>query len=649
MKFSYSEIFHPTPAKRKISFLVFDIIIFTLSFTFAILIKNDFEFPIYFQYNYPIILALVVLLKLFVFGVYNLYDVVWRFVSIQELYALLKANLISSLLLFTLFFGTEISAFQGMSKSTVIIDFILAFLLSSGTKLSKRFVSEILKKNLNYNYIDLKRTFIIGAGHTGEQILREINRRYRNKYYPIGFIDDDKQKLNLYIQGIRVLGTIDDLKNLIKMYHIDCILIAIASADRKLHMRILHLAREEGVEDIKIVSRILDASESISIGMKDLKDLEVTDLIGRQAVSINTNDISKFISNKRVLITGAAGSIGSEIAKQVCHYFPSKLGILDINESDLSDLELLLNYETDSQYIHSYLCDISDRSHLEYVFSKFKPDIVFHAAAYKHVPIMEKFPNEAVRVNILGTYNLVKMANQYGTKNFVLISTDKAVNPTSIMGVTKRIAEIIVTDGNTIEDGRYLAVRFGNVIGSRGSVLPIFMEQIRRGGPVTITHPDMRRYFMTIPEAVALVLQAGTIGSRGEVFVLDMGDPIRITDLAKELIRLHNLKPDKDIKLSYTGIREGEKLFEEFLTAEEGVDSTNYKKIFRARMNRKMSFADIEEMIAIFSQFKSDRKSDWQMLFKRFVPSYASIPADNLIYLAENKNLSIKTQSASKN
>jgi FlaA1/EpsC-like NDP-sugar epimerase len=383
------------------------------------------------------------------------------------------------------------------------------------------------------------------------------------------------------------------------------------------------IAKDANVSEVKVVSTINDISNVIQVSVRDIRDLNASDLIGRHAVSINTIDIIKYIKRKRVLITGAAGSIGSEIARQVIFYDPDIVGILDINESDLADLEVQLARNNKTIPIKMYLADISDMQKVDTIIKEFAPDVIFHAAAYKHVPVMEKFPEEAIRVNVLGTYYLAISAKKYNVENFVLISTDKAVNPTSIMGATKRVAENIVTGIGKGGGSNFVSVRFGNVIGSRGSALPIFLEQLKHGGPITITHPDMKRYFMTIPEAVALVLQAAATGKNGDVFVLDMGEPIKILDIAKELILMNNLVPDKDIRIEFTGIREGEKLFEEVLTAEEGVLSTNHEKIFKAKLNCTFNENSVALMVDKFSHIPTNlSKDEWRHILKSFVPTF---------------------------
>jgi len=604
---------------RRVTFLLFDLIAFALSLILAFVIRFEFNPILNFNYNLHLFLILFLAVKIAVFYSFRLYDISWRFVSLQDLANIGKAVLLSNGILFIIIYGFNLSLFAGFPRSILLVDLIFSFMLSSGFKISKRMYLEVMRQRIGTS--DLKRTLIIGAGSSGEQILRDINRSDTRKFYPIGFIDDDPLKQNLYLQGIRVLGNTKELSEIIKRYKVDSILISVLTADRKFHRKILNIAREAGVKDVKVISTINDISDSVKVRMQDVRDIDVSDLIGRQAVSISAKIIGNYLNNKRVMITGAAGSIGSEISRQVIFYEPKEVAIVDINESDLADLELQLKAMFRSHEVRMYLCDISDKNKVDKMFESFKPDVVFHAAAYKHVPVMEKFPEEAVRVNIIGTHNLATAVNKFNVGNFVLISTDKAVNPTSIMGVSKRIAEQIVT--GIVSSSNFVAVRFGNVIGSRGSALPLFLNQLKNGGPITITHPEMKRYFMTIPEAVALVLQAAATGKNGDVFILDMGEPIKIVDLVEDLITLHNLIPNKDIKIEYTGIRDGEKLVEEVLTAEEGVIPTSHEKIFKARMISQHNQESIDSMVDEFKSLNGHTtKEDWKVLFKYYVPTY---------------------------
>ncbi len=607
--------------KRKFTFILFDLIAFCISLVSAFYIRFEFEFS-YVQFtNLFYYLALFLTIKFSVFAFYHLYDISWRYVSLQDLASIAKASAISSGIIFIILYGFELNKFEGFPRTVILLDLMLTFILSSGFRISKRMFLEVFRKDAGTS--GLKRTIIIGAGSSGEQLLRELYRNQPKKFIPVGFIDDDLNKQNLQLQGVRVIGTTEDLPYLIHQQKIEVIIIAIPSADRNFYKKIFMIAKDANVSEVKVVSTINDISNVIQVSVRDIRDLNASDLIGRHAISINTIDIIKYIKRKRVLITGAAGSIGSEIARQVIFYDPDIVGILDINESDLADLEVQLARNSKAIPIKMYLADISDMQKVDKIIREFAPDVIFHAAAYKHVPVMEKFPEEAIRVNVLGTNNLAISAKKYHVENFVLISTDKAVNPTSIMGATKRVAENIVTGIGKGGGSNFVSVRFGNVIGSRGSALPIFLEQLKHGGPITITHPDMKRYFMTIPEAVALVLQAAATGKNGDVFVLDMGEPIKILDIAKELILMNNLIPDKDIKIEFTGIREGEKLFEEVLTAEEGVLSTRHEKIFKAKLNCTFDETTVAMMIDDFSTITTNlTKDEWRTMLKKFVPTF---------------------------
>ncbi len=611
----------PNNFMRRLLFIFFDIISFCASIFLSFGIKGEFTSSLDMNQNFVIILLTFITVKLFIFFSFKLYDISWRYVSLQDLANISKACLLSNGIIFIIVYGFNISAFSGFPKTVLLTDLVLTFLFSSGFKISKRMYLEVMRQSIRNS--DLKRTLIIGAGSSGEQLLRDINRSHTRKFLPIGFIDDDPSKQNLYYQGVRALGNTDQLSEIIKKYNIDTVLISVLTADRNFHRKILNLSRDAGVKNIKVLASVNDVSNSTQIGVNDIRDIDVSDLIGRQAVSINTKVISGYLKNKRVLISGAAGSIGAEISRQVTFYEPNQIAIVDINESDLADLEIQLKRLRSNSEIKMYLCDISNKSKVEKMFEDFMPDVVFHAAAYKHVPVMEKFPEEAVRVNIIGTHILSKASSKFGVENFILISTDKAVNPTSIMGASKRIAEYIVTGIGKGSASRFVAVRFGNVIGSRGSALPIFIDQLKHGGPITITHPEMKRYFMTIPEAVALVLQAAATGKNGDVFILDMGEPIKIVDLATELILLNNLIPGKDIKIEFTGIREGEKLFEEVLTAEEGVIETSHEKILKSRLVCMHNEESIDTMVEEFNSIlNSSTKEDWIEILKYYIPQF---------------------------
>lgn len=426
------------------------------------------------------------------------------------------------------------------------------------------------------------RTLIVGAGDAGEQILRNMLSSKLGLYNPIGFVDDNKIKQGVQIHGIKVLGKISDIPEVVNKNQIKQLIIALPSAHGKVIQKAVELGRKAGLRKIKTIPPLNEIIGEISL--KNLRDVDVGDLLGREPISLDTKEIESFIKERIVLITGAAGSIGSELSRQVSKFKPADLIILDQDETGVFNISKELQNKLPNSKIHSVVADVIDAEKMQRIFSEFKPQIVFHAAAYKHVPLMEAQPDQAVKNNILGTKTLVECSLASHVEKLIFISTDKAVNPTSVMGFTKRIGEMICQAYNQKSITKFISVRFGNVLDSRGSVIPIFREQIKKRGPVEVTDPEMKRYFMLNSEACLLVMQAGAMGQGGEVFVLDMGRPIKILDLAKDMIRLSGFEPDKDIAIVFTGVRPGEKLFEEILTAEEGILATKNQKIFIAKM-----------------------------------------------------------------
>ncbi len=463
---------------------------------------------------------------------------------------------------------------------------------------------------------------IVGAGDTGEQILRSILSG-DSLYFPIGFIDDSPQKQGLLIHGLKVLGKISDIPQVVKDQDVEGMIIALPSAGSKIIKEAVKKGRGAGLKKIKVVppvSEIIDGEVSI----KTLKPLRVEDLLGREPVLLDFTAISKFISQKIILITGGAGSIGSELCSQVAKFNPGLLLILDQDETGIFNIEDKIKRGFPDLKFLAEIGDIQDGNKMNFIFNKFHPEIVFHTAAYKHVPLMEAHPEEAVKNNISGTNILANLAIKYGVEKLIFISTDKAVNPTSVMGASKRVGEQICQVLNKKGQTKFISVRFGNVLDSRGSVIPIFREQIKRGGPIEITHPKMKRYFMTTGEACLLVMEAGAMGRGGEIFVLDMGEPIKILDLAKEMIELYGLEPDKDIPIVFTGIRPGEKLFEEILTAEEGTIATQSKKILKA----KLPEIDSEKLNSGLETLKksADNLDKTKIIetFRKLIPTYRS-------------------------
>ncbi len=480
-----------------------------------------------------------------------------------------------------------------------------------------------------------KRTLIIGAGEAGTLLARDILNNPKSGYALIGFIDDDKHKKRSTINGIEVIGNSDELEQLAKELKIEQIIITIPSASPS-HIKILVeiCARLSGFGvHYKIIpgfKEIIDGDVSIS----HIREVELEDLLGRDTITLDTKEISHYIKGNVVLITGAGGSIGSELTRQTLRFNPKTLILVGQGENSIYSMEMELNNfhpNNNPVKIIPVIADVKEPNKMEYIFKKYSPDVVFHAAAYKHVPLMEHNPEEAIKNNISGTKNMAELSVKYGVDRFVMISTDKAVNPTSIMGATKKIAELVVQAlSKKQKKTKFMTVRFGNVLGSRGSVVPLFKKQIAAGGPVTVTHPEVVRFFMTIEEAAQLVIQAGSMGGNGDVFVLDMGKPVKIDDLARDLIKLSGYTPDVDIKIEYVGLRPGEKLYEETLTKEEGISSSSHKKIFIARpevINEK-KFYNATEKLILLAESKDFSRKPAEKLIKSILPSFK--PKGNL-------------------
>lgn len=445
----------------------------------------------------------------------------------------------------------------------------------------------------------LSRVMIVGAGEAGQMVINEINKnKGKLNRQVVALIDDNEQLLGQEVCGKTVDGRVDDIPDLVKKFMVDEIIFSIANISNKRKKEIIDVCRATSCYTKTIPSflEIIDGK----VDFKIIRDVEIDDLLGRDPVNLDMDKIRGYISHKIVMVTGAGGTIGSELCRQIYKYGPRKIILLDNYENNVYNVqqELLMKYDHQLD-MEVVIANIREEKRLEEIFSKYRPDIVFHAAAHKHVPLMEANPTEAVKNNVFGTLNLLKISDKYGVKKFVLISTDKAVNPTNIMGATKRLAEKLIQIYNENSPTDFVAVRFGNVLGSNGSVVPLFKSQIQAGGPVTVTHKDIIRYFMTIPEAVALVMQAGAMASGGEIFVLDMGDPVKIDDLARNIIRLSGFEPDVDIDIVYTGLRPGEKLYEELLMAEEGLKVTDHNKILIGKpqeFNRDEIFGQLEEL-----------------------------------------------------
>ncbi|MCX7760513.1 MAG: polysaccharide biosynthesis protein [Hydrogenothermaceae bacterium] len=614
------DLLKPTKTKRFLFFIISDTIIFFISFYLSFLFRFEFNFPTNYSDIFHFWVVSFVVSKIFIFYLLGIYNLNWRFIGLKDFFKINVGLITFSYVVFLI--NIYLQSHQqeiSIPKSIIIIDFFVSLFLVSLIRISKRVFTEIFYTNKH----QAKRTLIIGAGTTGERILRGLLKD--ENYYPVCFVDDDPLKIGTRIHGVPVVDTIKNMSEIIKENRVEKVIIAIPSLSHRKIREIFDKLMEIGVKDIHIVPSLSKLPKE-HISIKDLKEISIEDLLSREEVKIDKQKVREFIQNKVILVTGAGGSIGSEIVRQLIDFEPKKIVALEIDETELHNLSLELKDKINDKVteVVFIVADIREKAKLENIFSKHKPNVVFHAAAYKHVPLMEFFPEEAVKTNIFGTYNVAIASINSGVEKFINISTDKAVNPTSVMGATKRFAEIMCTSLNSLGKTKFISVRFGNVLGSRGSVIPIFIEQIKKGGPITITHPEMKRYFMTIPEAVLLVFQAAAMGEGGEVFVLDMGEPVKIVNLAEELIKLQGLKPYKDIDIVFTGLRPGEKLFEELLTAEEGTQKTFHEKIFIAKISKNLSLEELNIILnSLLEILNSDPSpEEIKQFLKKIVPFY---------------------------
>lgn len=522
-------------------------------------------------------LPFFVMITIVSFFLFKLYSRVWRYAGSSELLAIVGANFAGAICWFI--FSVLVEAV--LPRSIYILTALVLTFFVGGTRLSLRVYSYLTSKP---QYIQrtqkLNKVLVIGAGDAGAMLAREIERYHSGKRKIIGFIDDDRDKQGKTMFGIRVLGSRYDIEQVVADTDANEIIIAMPSVKGKEIKEIIDVCKNTNCK-LTILPGVYEIIEG-TVSVNQLRTVEVEDLLGRDPVKLDTKNVSAYITGKVVLITGAGGSIGSEICRQVAKMQPKKMLLLGKGENSIYEISQELSIEYPQIRKVPIIADVRDEERINGIMDYFHPHVVFHAAAHKHVPLMEYQPMEAVRNNVLGTKVVAEAASKNGVETFVMISTDKAVNPTSVMGCTKRVAEMFVQSMNSISETRFAAVRFGNVLGSRGSVIPLFKKQIAKGGPVTVTHPDMKRYFMTIPEASQLVLQAGAMAEGGEVFVLDMGEPVKIYDLARDMITLSGMIPEVDIEIKFTGLRPGEKLFEELLSAEDGTEATQHKKIFTA-------------------------------------------------------------------
>ena len=512
------------------------------------------------------------IMSLLIFWLFRLYHSLWQYASIAEVYRIAEACIIVELVHFL---SNKIMG-NMLPRSCYFNAAIYLIIAICASRFMYRMIRTVLNKYRNIKTSN--NVMIIGAGEATNVIMREIqNSSYLANSNIACIIDDDRRKVGKYIRGVKVIGTRDKIKEAAKLYDIDEIIFAIPSASNEVKRDILNICKETDCT-LKILPGVYQMVDG-EINVNSIRNVDVLDLLGRDPIEVDIESIMDYVKDKVIMVTGGGGSIGSELCRQLVSHKPKQLIIFDIDENNAYDIQQELKINYPDANVVTLIGSIRNVSRLESVFAQYKPDIVYHAAAHKHVPLMEVSPDEAVKNNVVGTWNVARMADKYGVKKFVMISTDKAVNPTNVMGATKRICEMIVQTYNEISKTDFVAVRFGNVLGSNGSVIPLFKRQIEAGGPVTVTDPNIIRYFMTIPEAVSLVLQAGAYAKGGEIFILDMGEPVKIDDLAKNLIRLSGYTLGVNMEIKYTGLRPGEKLYEELLMKEEGLQETDNKLI----------------------------------------------------------------------
>ncbi|MDD5687523.1 MAG: nucleoside-diphosphate sugar epimerase/dehydratase [Elusimicrobia bacterium] len=597
-------------------FIVVTIHFFLIVLSYIISFYIRFEFSINFVHKSAILktLPLLILVKLLLFYFFGLFSGLWRYVGIRDIWKILLANITSSFLFFlaVIFYHGLI----GYPRSVVIIDFFLCMALTSGVRFFTRLIRETSKIDLSQKK---RKAIIIGAGDAGVLTLKECQGNPTMDLEVVGFIDDDTSKKGNSIYGIKVFGGRKRIPYVVSDLNVEEIILAIPSVKGDTIRDILSYCEQTNAK-IKIIPGL----DKILSGHMEVRPRAVKpdDLLGRETVRIDENEINSYIRNKRILVTGAGGSIGSELCRQIARFSPKHVTFLDNHENYVYFLGVEFSSKFKDIKYNTVIGDIKDINTLRHVFTRYKPQVVFHAAAHKHVPLMEENPASAVKINVIGTRNLIYASNHYGVEKFVLISTDKAVNPTSIMGATKRIAEKILQAKSKVSKTKFMAVRFGNVLGSSGSVIPLFKKQIEEGGPVTVTHPDVKRYFMSIPEASILVLQAGAIGIGGEIFILDMGEQIKIVDIARNIIALSGLKLGKEIEIKYIGLRPGEKLYEEILLNKEEDKVTKHDKIYVASPG-DYNPSKIRQQIRQLEQFANNNDNEKILQkIKEMVPTY---------------------------
>jgi FlaA1/EpsC-like NDP-sugar epimerase len=569
---------------RKLGQGLIDLFIFAFSLIAAYFIRFEGTIPDNFIKQIAVLLPYIIIARSISFQAFSVYKVVWRYISIQDVVRILKGILpVAVLLTLARYLMPKSLVMLRLPISVITLESLLVILGTAGIRMVRRVSFEMMKRDdlTRRRHGASKRVLLIGAGDAGNMVAKELSQRTDLGMEVEGFVDDDPKKFNSVIQGVRILGSTAQIPEIAKQLKIEEAIITIANAPSREIRRIVELCESAGVK-VKIVPGLFEMLDD-RVKITKIREVNIDDLLGRSVVDIETHhpDVEKHYRGKRILVTGAGGSIGSELCRQLCTYWPKELVLIDKDENSIFEIDNELQGCAKGLRVTPIISNIKNAKQLETIFAKFRPEVIFHAAAHKHVPLMEFNISEAILNNVQGTLNVAKLADRHGVESFIFISSDKAVNPTSVMGATKKVGEVIIQDIASKSGTKFSCVRFGNVLGSRGSVVPLFQKQIARGGPVTVTHPDIERFFMSIAEAVSLIIQAGSIGTKGEIFVLDMGKMVKISDLARDLIRLSGFKDD-DIEITYTGLRPGEKLYEEIMIDKERDKVTQFEKIFVA-------------------------------------------------------------------
>jgi FlaA1/EpsC-like NDP-sugar epimerase len=609
----------------KVLLVILDIIFINVSSFLALWIRFNMqisEIPVEYAYSVKSMVGVNTIITVAVFAVFKLYTSLWRFASIKELVYIIEASMVSVLFNVLAYYLT----YRIIYRSYFPLYVTALFLLTCFSRFFYRLARLLYRGNVHGHHV--RSTMIIGAGEACNVVMKELELSTELDAKICCVIDDNPRKHGTYIHGVKVVGGRGDILKYAEKYRINEIIIAIPSADKRERQKILDICQKIPDCELKILPGVYQLVNG-DVSVSKLRNVEIEDLLGRDPIRITTETIGRYVSDKAVLVTGGGGSIGSELCRQIAANGVKQLIIFDIYENNAYEIQQELKAKYPNLDLIVLIGSVRNGRKVNSVFEKYRPDIVYHAAAHKHVPLMEDSPNEAVKNNVFGTYKVALAADRYGVEKFVLISTDKAVNPTNIMGASKRMCEMIIQVFNRRSKTEYVAVRFGNVLGSNGSVIPLFKKQIEAGGPVTVTHPEIIRYFMTIPEAVSLVLQAGASAKGGEIFVLDMGQPVKIVNLAKNLIRLSGYTLGVDIDIKYTGLRPGEKLYEELLMAEEGLESTENDKI---HIGKPIEFDEEEFLIDLEELYREAYAETDQMKYivHKIIPTYHLREADML-------------------